>query len=49
MPFAIDVPDGHGHRYTQASIDHSAAILQLPSWSDEVAERLRSRIGKWRA
>jgi uncharacterized membrane protein len=43
MPFAVDVPDGHGHRYTQGSVDAWAAILRLEDWNDD-ADRLRSLV-----
>jgi uncharacterized membrane protein len=44
LPFAVDVPAGHGHRYNQESIDAWAAILQPPDWTDERADRLRQLI-----
>jgi uncharacterized membrane protein len=41
MAVAVDVPDGHGHRYVRDVADGWAAILQPPAWSQEKTERLR--------
>jgi uncharacterized membrane protein len=41
MPFAVNVPDGHGHVYTSQYVDAWAHILQPPDWTAEKAERLR--------
>jgi uncharacterized membrane protein len=41
LPFATNVPDGHGHVYTTQYVDAWAHVLQPPGWTDEKAERLR--------
>lgn len=41
MAVAVDVPDGHGHRYVQSVVDGWAAVLQPPGWSEEKTARLR--------
>jgi uncharacterized membrane protein len=41
MPFAANVPDGHGHVYTSQYVDAWAQVLQPPGWTDEQADRLR--------
>ncbi|CAN5853954.1 alpha/beta-hydrolase family protein [soil metagenome] len=41
MAVAVDVPDGHGHRYVQNVVDGWAAVLQPPGWTPEKTERLR--------
>jgi uncharacterized membrane protein len=46
MPFAVDVPDGHGHRYTQGSVDAWAAILRPDDWSEDDADRLRTLVAR---
>ncbi|MCW2649954.1 MAG: rane protein [Mycobacterium sp.] len=42
MAVAIDVPDGHGHRYVKDVVNAWAAILQPPGWTPAKTERLRS-------
>ena len=42
MAVAIDVPDGHGHRYIRDVVNAWAAILQPPGWTPEKTERLRT-------
>jgi uncharacterized membrane protein len=44
MPFAIAVPDGHGHRYTKESVDAWVALLRPDGWAPEDSERLRGLI-----
>ena len=44
MPFSVDVPEGHGHRYTRESVDAWALLLQPAGWTSEKADRLRSLI-----
>jgi uncharacterized membrane protein len=46
LPFAVEVPDGHGHRYTRESVDAWSAILQPADWTDERADRLRQLISR---
>lgn len=41
MAVAIDVPDGHGHRYVRDVVNGWAAVLQPPGWTPEKTERLR--------
>jgi uncharacterized membrane protein len=41
MAVAVDVPDGHGHRYVKDVVNAWAAILQPPGWTPEKTERLR--------
>jgi uncharacterized membrane protein len=41
MAVAVDVPDGHGHRYVQNVADAWAAVLQPPGWTPQKTERLR--------
>jgi uncharacterized membrane protein len=41
MAVAVDVPDGHGHRYVKDVANAWAAILQPPGWTPEKTERLR--------
>jgi uncharacterized membrane protein len=44
LPFATNVPDGHGHVYTSQYVDAWAHILQPPDWDGERAEQLRDLI-----
>jgi uncharacterized membrane protein len=44
MPFAVEVPDGYGHRYSSASVDAWATILQPPGWDEGRADVLRELI-----
>jgi uncharacterized membrane protein len=41
MAVAVDVPDGHGHRYVQNVANAWAAILQPPGWTPVKTDRLR--------
>jgi uncharacterized membrane protein len=41
MAVAVDVPDGHGHRYVKDVADGWAAVLQPPAWTPDKTERLR--------
>lgn len=41
MAVAVDVPDGHGHRYVANVADAWAAVLQPPGWTPEKTEKLR--------
>ncbi|MGR7027056.1 alpha/beta hydrolase [Geodermatophilus sp. URMC 62] len=40
MPFATNVPDGHGHVYTSQYVDAWAQVLQPPGWDAERAQRM---------
>lgn len=44
MAVAVDVPDGHGHRYVANCADAWAAILSPPGWTQEKTERLRPKL-----
>jgi uncharacterized membrane protein len=41
MAVAVDVPDGHGHRYVKDVANAWAAILQPPGWTVDKTDRLR--------
>jgi uncharacterized membrane protein len=41
LPFATEVPDGHGHVYTREYVDAWAHVLQPPGWSEDDAALLR--------
>lgn len=41
MAVAVDVPDGHGHRYVQDVVNAWAAVLQPPGWTPERTVKLR--------
>jgi uncharacterized membrane protein len=41
MAVAVDVPDGHGHRYVKDVVNAWAAVTQPPGWTPEKTERLR--------
>jgi uncharacterized membrane protein len=41
LPFAVNVPDGHGHVYTAEYVDAWAQVLQPPGWTEEKADHLR--------
>jgi uncharacterized membrane protein len=42
MAVAVDVPDGHGHRYVKDVVNAWAAVLQPPGWTPDKTERLRN-------
>ena len=44
MAVAVDVPDGHGHRYVKDVVNAWAAVLQPPGWTPEKTGRLRAII-----
>ena len=44
MAVAVDVPDGHGHRYVKDVVNAWAAVLRPPAWTPEKTERLRGRV-----
>jgi uncharacterized membrane protein len=41
LPFATNVPDGHGHVYRSQYVDAWAQVLQPPDWDEERADQLR--------
>lgn len=51
LPFALDVPPGHGHSYSREYVDGWLAVLQSegatvgPGWDAARVERLRNVIG----
>lgn len=44
MAVAVDVPEGHGHRYVKDVVNGWAAVLQPPGWTPDRTERLRSTV-----
>jgi uncharacterized membrane protein len=44
LPFAANVPEGHGHVYTSQYVDAWAQVLRMPDWTPEKSERLRELI-----
>jgi uncharacterized membrane protein len=44
MAVAVDVPDGHGHRYVRDVVNGWADVLQPPGWTPEKTERLRELV-----
>ncbi len=44
MAVAVDVPDGHGHRYVKDVVNAWAAVMQPPGWTPDKTERLRGRV-----
>ena len=42
---AVNVPDGHGHKYEADYVNGWAAVAQPPGWTDADTERLRSLVG----
>jgi uncharacterized membrane protein len=41
LPFATEVPGGHGHKYTSEYVDAWATVLQPTDWTEAKATRLR--------
>jgi uncharacterized membrane protein len=44
LPFATNVPDGHGHVYTTQYVDAWAQVLRPDDWTPEKADRLRDLV-----
>lgn len=44
MAVAVDVPDGHGHRYVKDVVNAWAAITQPPGWTPQKTEKLRDLV-----
>ena len=44
MAVAVDVPDGHGHRYVKDVVNAWAAVLSPPGWTAWKTERLRAMV-----
>jgi uncharacterized membrane protein len=45
LVFAVNVPDGHGHKYSADYADGWADVTQPPGWTAEDTARLRTLIG----
>jgi uncharacterized membrane protein len=45
LVFAVNVPDGHGHKYEADYVNGWADVAQPPGWTDADTERLRALIG----
>ncbi|NYJ07574.1 alpha/beta hydrolase [Petropleomorpha daqingensis] len=45
MVFAVNVPDGHGHKYSADYANGWADVAQPPNWTDADTQRLRELIG----
>jgi uncharacterized membrane protein len=45
LVFAMNVPDGHGHKYSADYADGWADVAQPPGWTDADTQRLRELIG----
>ncbi len=41
LPFATEVPGGHGHKYTSEYVDAWATVLQPSDWTEAKSARLR--------
>ena len=41
LPFATEVPGGHGHKYTSEYVDAWSTVLQPADWTEAKAARLR--------
>jgi uncharacterized membrane protein len=41
MAVAVDVPDGHGHKYVANVADAWAAVLSPPGWTQDKTDKLR--------
>jgi uncharacterized membrane protein len=44
LPFAANVPEGHGHVYTTQYVDAWARVLRIPDWTPGKADQLREII-----
>jgi uncharacterized membrane protein len=44
MAVAVDVPDGHGHKYVKDVVNAWAAVMQPPGWTPQKTETLRGRV-----
>lgn len=45
LPFAVNVPDGHGHVYTSQYVDAWAHVLRPPDWDAGRSGQLRALLG----
>ena len=46
LPFATEVPAGHGHKYTTEYVDAWATVIQPPDWTEAKAGRLREIVAR---
>jgi uncharacterized membrane protein len=46
LPFATEVPGGHGHNYISEYVDAWATVLQPADWTSAKAVRLRETVAK---
>jgi uncharacterized membrane protein len=46
LPFAGNVPDGHGHVYTTQYVGAWVQVLQPPGWTEQDSDRLRSLLAR---
>jgi uncharacterized membrane protein len=44
LPFALDVPQGHGHTYSREYVDGWATVVQAVGWDGARLARLRDVI-----
>jgi uncharacterized membrane protein len=44
LPFALDVPQGHGHKYSREYVDGWAAVLHTTGWDEARLAVLRDVI-----
>ena len=44
LPFALDVPAGHGHSYSREYVDGWVTVLQPAGWDEAALARLRDVI-----
>jgi uncharacterized membrane protein len=45
LVFAVEVPDGHGHKYEADYVNGWAAVTQPPGWTEADTDRLRPLVG----
>jgi uncharacterized membrane protein len=45
LVFAVNVPDGHGHKYEADYVNGWADVAEPPGWTDADTQRLRELIG----
>src|SRR3954465_9324074 len=45
LVFAVNVPDGHGHKYEADYVNGWADVTQPPGWTDDDTQRLRQLVG----
>jgi len=45
LVFAVNVPDGHGHKYEADYVNGWADVAQPPGWTDADTQRLRELVG----